>query len=213
MAVASQKHNYAETTQYIYNLGYAHGHPRASNTKEFAGWIKERVGTTFNIICFTNSQQSTERGFLKELGFETIHHEESTMNAHYISKEVWKKTCEKLDLFTFLERKEFEKREAARIRAERRAASGGRNKDGSLPRKRGEFRVGDRVGQWIQNGYWQGPGTVSEVHANGEITITPSANLRSGSGTARANPTPFTFRPVVNNGWNAFNIQRRVNYW
>lgn len=64
----------------FYDLGGAHSKYRSKDIEEFAGKLLTLGYTNFN-IAITNSQQTTERKYLEELGFKQIwasrHHEAS----------------------------------------------------------------------------------------------------------------------------------------
>lgn len=68
----------------IYNLGYAHGHKRASTQEEFEYRFIGKPLTRLN-FAITNSSQNVERKYLETMGFETSKEADGGIQMHIIA--------------------------------------------------------------------------------------------------------------------------------
>lgn len=77
----------SEYFAHLHNTGGAHGHKRSANLAEFKKRLAKAWGsqsTDFGLYSVTNSGQTTERGFLKELGFSSF--ESGGLTIHTLSR-------------------------------------------------------------------------------------------------------------------------------
>lgn len=190
----------------LYNLGNAHGHIRHPNLLSFVTEVKNRIGGAHAEVyyAFSNGNQSKEREYLTEIGFETkrlgsIHI--STITGTNLRKFFAESPVFEEERKKEVERKaaqakaEAEARERARIAAEERRVRKENhvNKDGSKPRKRGELRVGDTIHRYRTSTFhpWNANGIVEEV-GTGYVII---------SGNRINNPT-------FNSGYDNHTVER-----
>lgn len=120
---------------YIYNLGAAHGQPRAENVETFQLRIANLKPTADAICCFTNGNQVVEREYLNKLGFTPLKYKNTYMMFHTISRERFERNFtdefkEKIRLI------EEERKKKFAVYLERYCADG---------RKEGELREGDII--------------------------------------------------------------------
>lgn len=69
----------------FYNIGYAHGHPRAKSVDDFADKFISLGYAGIN-IAVTNSVQGTERKFLEAIGFKEGHRTPGGLYCHVASR-------------------------------------------------------------------------------------------------------------------------------
>lgn len=83
----------------LYDLGTAHGRHAYQNLTDFSTALSE-VREGYDLVCFTNSSQSKERSYLRDLGFSMdpiqVHGGESKdrMMGHFITSEAIAKSLE-----------------------------------------------------------------------------------------------------------------------
>lgn len=197
----------------IYDLGHAHGKATFDSLESFSAEVARvcsikynsyskncSIGNYSNYYAFTNEQQSNERKYLEEMGFETLG--QSGVKCHFIKATKLAKWFNEND--KWLKEEKAKKAEAMAARQAAIEAGTAVNKDGSRARKRGQLFEGDTV-------YWYRINRGTEIRGGTVIAL-----LKNGDVVIRGpNGGESTITPRYNNGCNSYNIVRAEpkDYW